>query len=72
MKFNEVKDLSSTQVTLSEVVNILKINSFKGALVLPFSAEHFKKNLDVATQVLRDHAFTQRTEGGMNDNWIVF
>jgi hypothetical protein len=38
MKFNEVKDLSSTQVTLSEVVSILKINSFKGALVLPYSA----------------------------------
>lgn len=38
LQFSEVKDLASTQVTLSEVVNILKINHFKGSLVLPFSA----------------------------------
>jgi len=38
MEFLEVNDLASTQITLSEVVNILKINSFRGSLVLPFSS----------------------------------
>lgn len=61
LEFTEVKDLASTQLTLSEVVNILKINNFRGTLVLPFSEEHSLSNLNVARSVLREHLYTQRS-----------
>jgi hypothetical protein len=72
MELVEVKDLASTQVTLSEVVNILKINSFKGSLVLPFSLEHSINNLEIARHVLREHQYTERNEAELQDNWVVF
>jgi len=53
LEFVEVTDLASTQLSLSEMVNILKINSYRGSLVLPFSPEHCLNNLKVAQHVLR-------------------
>lgn len=53
-------------------MNILKINYFKGTLALPYSEQYSVRNLEVAREVLRGHAFTERSEGELNDNWIVF
>lgn len=40
--------------------------------MLPYTSQYALKNLEIAKEVLREHAFVERGEGEISDNWIVF
>lgn len=71
-RYVEHLDFLKNQINLNELFQILRINSFRGVLVLPFTAEYFLPNLVHIKSLLHASGlYIEKSDAEINDNWRV-